>query len=75
MIGMLKMNPNERLSAKQAMQHPYFDGIDRGQQDNRKPPKDRHSIHSGFIRSLTDGPRNEQNEQSSGRNEDTNDNS
>lgn len=27
MSGLLMMDPNERLTAKQALMHPYFDGL------------------------------------------------
>jgi cyclin-dependent kinase-like len=27
MSGLLQMDPDERLTAKQALMHPYFDGI------------------------------------------------
>jgi hypothetical protein len=27
MTGLLKMDPKERLSAKEALFHPYFDGL------------------------------------------------
>ena len=31
MLAMLQYDPSKRISAKEALNHPYFDGIDKSQ--------------------------------------------
>ena len=53
MRGLLEMDPNQRLSAKQALMHPFFDGL-RTQQEEEQVHKDRATLKR--VESST-GPR------------------
>jgi serine/threonine protein kinase len=55
---LLRMNPAERISAAEALMHPYFDGL-REDDFLRKPSSNGHLRHEGKMSSVTPGREDE----------------